>query len=112
MDNQFKGYRFDEAYQLQNVSAPVLNYSKLKNILVSKNIDVEFESLLSTNNTMFLDQTEKVPHVVFVSFPRCGNTFTRKLFENITGVATGSGQKSNLCPTMALTILSFKGESI
>ena len=94
-----------------------MKYSNLKCLLLNdpKNNQDEitnFENLVKENGTIFFDKSEKVHHVLLVSFPRCGNTFTRKIFENITGVTTGSDFNTDNCPTMALTILGFKGESV
>jgi hypothetical protein len=38
----------------------------------------------------FLDKSVKMPGVAFVSYPRTGNSFLRKILEDLTGIFTGS----------------------
>jgi hypothetical protein len=51
----------------------------------------EYESLIS-GKTKFLDSKVNMVgnRVAFASYPRTGNSFLRKILENITGVFTGS----------------------
>jgi hypothetical protein len=51
----------------------------------------EYESLIS-GKTKFLDSKVNMAgnRVAFASYPRTGNSFLRKILENITGVFTGS----------------------
>ena len=51
----------------------------------------EYESLIS-GKTKFLDSKVSMlgNRVAFASYPRTGNSFLRKILENITGVFTGS----------------------
>lgn len=51
----------------------------------------EYESLIS-GKTNFLDSEISMigNRVAFASYPRTGNSFLRKILENITGVFTGS----------------------
>lgn len=51
----------------------------------------EYESLIS-GKTKFLDSEVSMigNRVAFASYPRTGNSFLRKILENITGVFTGS----------------------
>ena len=50
--------------------------------------------------------------ISYASWPRSGNTFLRKYFENITGIATGSDQFMKFTLNMALQFQGFKGEGI
>ena len=47
---------------------------------------------LSLDNSRFLDESvATIGHKIgFCSFPRCGNSFMRKLLELCTGIVTGS----------------------
>lgn len=51
----------------------------------------EYELLIS-GKTKFLDSKVRMEgsRVAFASYPRTGNSFLRKILENITGVFTGS----------------------
>ena len=87
----------DEAtHCLIPVSAPTLNYDEVKNLLLSKpgeNVDKikEFEELLAKNNgSLLLDGKVEAPKAFFTSSLRSGNTFSRKLYEQIFGIASGS----------------------
>lgn len=93
-----------------------MNYSHLSSILASKEIDSDeiktFEYLADSNHPMYLDGSVQVPKIAFASLMRSGNTFFRRLVENITGVATGS----NICTGSSLSLGfvagGFKAEGI
>ena len=48
--------------------------------------------------------------VSYSSYPRCGNSFLRKYFENITGVVTGTDMSLEF--NVELQLMDFKGEEI
>jgi hypothetical protein len=59
---------------------------------------------------MFLDG-ESIDNVIFASFPRSGNTFTRKYLESITGIVTGADNHPLMSLfTMGTALPGFKGE--
>lgn len=59
---------------------------------------------------MFLDG-EQVDSVLFASFPRSGNTFTRKYLESILGVVTGADNHTLMSLfTVGCSLPGFKGE--
>jgi hypothetical protein len=60
---------------------------------------------------MFLDDKCEVPHVLYVSFMRSGNTFLRKYLESMTGIVTGSNCPNVFTVNFALAIAGLKGES-
>lgn len=70
----------------------------------------EFESNILKYGSMFLDETSKVNKVAFASYVRSGNSLTRKYFEDITGIVTGSNQDNRYVRNFALTLCGFKGE--
>lgn len=70
------------------------------------------DHLLSSNYSLFLDESERVPKIAFASLMRSGNTFCRKLTESITGVATGSNFMNTSSLQMSFVIQGFKGETI
>jgi hypothetical protein len=61
---------------------------------------------------LFLDG-EAIDNVIFASFPRSGNSFTRKYLESILGVVTGSDNHTLMSLfTMETSLSGFKGEFI
>jgi hypothetical protein len=50
--------------------------------------------------------------VTYSSYPRSGNTFLRKYFESISGLATGSDQVMKFNLNVVLQFSGFKGEGI
>jgi len=50
--------------------------------------------------------------VALVSYPRCGNTFLRKLLESSTGIVTGSDSRPNRILTASLLSYGFQGEGV
>ena len=77
--------------------ARTVNYTQLVNILKSKDQAVFVENAWIWDGTFhFLDQTEVIGngghcnHIMFSSFPRSGNSFLRRLVEQLTGISTGS----------------------
>ena len=63
----------------------VLNYDKLMKLLKSKDLDSEevkqFDAEWEKYGSRFLDKQVLVPKVAFTSFPRSGNSLTRRLVE-------------------------------
>ena len=79
----FTGYRVDEVNTLHPTSAPTLNLSETKQLLLQK-VDDEKSSefvknILKNNGSLLLDEKEQVPHLFLTSFPRSGNSFTRSI---------------------------------
>ena len=71
--------------------ARTVNYTQLVNILKSKDKAVFEENAWIWDGTFhFLDQTEVIGngghcnHIMFSSFPRSGNSFLRRLVEQLT----------------------------
>ncbi len=61
---------------------------------------------------MFLDG-ESIDNVILASFPRSGNTMTRKYMESILGIVTGSDNHTLMSLfTMETSLSGFKGEFI
>ena len=59
---------------------------------------------------MFLDRRSKVPKIIFASLMRSGNSFFRKLIEQVVGVATGSNLMNNALLNFMLCAGGLKGE--
>ena len=110
-----EGYTYKE-YKVVPTTAKTVNYHKLVEILCSKD-----ESLMEENawiwdgHNYFLDgkvhlnDSSIANHVQFTSFPRSGNSFLRRLIENVTGIETGS----TMPPVLAciFPIIGMKGET-
>jgi hypothetical protein len=61
----------------------------------------EFENSL-VNGSLMLDGAPKDDKITFASFFRCGNTLTRKYFEAVTGISTGSIMLNDSIPNFTL----------
>ena len=61
------------------------------------------------DGTVHLNDPSIANHVQFTSFPRSGNSFLRRLIENVTGIETGSCMPAEL--TALMPIIGMKGES-
>lgn len=73
---------------------------------------IAFEKELAEWGPMFLDG-EAIDNVIFASFPRSGNTMTRKYLESILGICTGSDNHTMMSLfTMETSLSGFKGEFI
>jgi len=85
-------------------------------IFLSKETDTEeikqFEEITAANRPMFLDETINTPKIAFASLMRSGNTFYRRLFEEVTGVASGSNIELMSSPQLGFFAQGFHGESI
>ncbi len=73
--------------------SPVINFHQLKSLLLSKDHE-KFNELvvLISYSCKFLDEQTPMDgnRVAFTSYPRSGNSFLRKILEQVTGVFTGS----------------------
>jgi len=112
----FSGYVMDpERKTLQAGTNPTLNWDETKKLLLSKTWTPEDEATFEDklkNGSLLLDGAPKSDRIAFSSFLRSGNTLTRRYFEGITGIATGSiMMNSNLC-NFALFQPTFKADAI
>jgi hypothetical protein len=76
-----------------NQETPVLNFNKLKSLLLSEGTSkIDEYRALTSKGLLFLDKKEDLVgnRVALASFPRTGNSFLRKILEQITGNFTGS----------------------
>jgi hypothetical protein len=76
-----------------NETTPTINFDFFKELLLSIDFSrqQEYDALIS-GECKFLDKKSEMKgdRVAFASFPRTGNSFLRKILEQITGVFTGS----------------------
>lgn len=101
---QDRGYQLDNLKRLRAVTARKVDFDLLYRILSSSD-----EQMLKDHAWIFedcqtypkflasADQSESGKsvtstgnHVAYVTFPRVGNTFMRKIFQNVTGLFTGA----------------------
>lgn len=71
-----------------------------------------FEKLYHENGAMFLDEQVEIPHICFASLMRSGNTFYRRLIEQISGLVSGSNIMTQTSLCLSFVIQGFKGESV
>ena len=69
----------------------------------------EFRKLVD-GDTKFLDRSEEFGKIAFVSYPRTGNSFLRKLLEQVSGVFTGTDNSLDF--TLTLQQSGMLGEEI
>ena len=79
--------------------APVVNFNQLKELLLSKDLSRIGElEWIASEPARFLDNSIDMTgnKVALTSYPRSGNSFLRKLLEDVTGITTGGEQKRDL----------------
>ena len=79
--------------------------SYIKYTLLAKSADAE-------RTMCFLDGTDYGNKVAYVSYSRSGNTFFRKLLEQVTGIFTGSDNSLDIGLAYQLQHSGFTGEGI
>lgn len=114
---QFEGFQFNKETKLmERTTAPALKWSEIKNLLLSKEWTQEqhdeLEAKLKQYGPLELTGDERVEKVAFSSFLRSGNTLSRKYFETITGISTGSVMHNRRIGNFALFKPGFKHEGI
>ena len=60
----------------------------------------------------YLDASESVPRIGFITYPRSGNTFFRNFFEKITNVVDGQYFKNEVLASISLQLTGLKGGGI
>lgn len=65
-----------------------------------------------TTPPRFLGRTIDHEKVLLVSYPRCGNSYARKLLEGATGIVTGSDSRPNRPLAASLIRFGYVGEGI
>lgn len=121
MIESFEDYELDTNFQLiPKQQKNTINFHDLKNLLLSPANQAKKQSFIDcaknkTLNAKFLDEKVKisgVERVIYSSVPRSGNSFLRKLFEQISGVSTGSDVSLKNILNLSLQQIGFKGEEI
>ena len=101
--HKFPGYTLDKKMLIVNESDVDVDLDELKELLLSK--DLEYyrtnKEKLFGNQTRFLNK-KPIKNITYASYPRSGNTFLRKYFESITGIATGSDMVMKFSLNIAL----------
>ncbi len=65
---------------------------------------------MKSHGSVFLDGSEPISKIGFTAYLRSGNSMTRKYFEDITGIVTGSNMDNRFTRNFALSLCGFKGE--
>jgi len=88
---RYEGYDINKQQFVVNSKDDVLDLDVLKKLLTSTDLDQydHIKSQIYGKTSRFLNGEESM-NIAYTSFPRSGNSFFRKLLENVTGVATGS----------------------
>jgi len=89
----FPGYILNKNLKLfPGPEIPTVKFSDLKTLLLSKDLARNKELDWTQKEMRFLDASETLEgdRIAFLSFPRTGNTMTRKYIESVTGIFTGS----------------------
>ena len=91
-----------------------LNFDQVLRILRSKDLQsdevLKFEEEVKKHGSRLLDKTIDVPKVALATFPRSGNSLTRKLIEVVSGIATGANIMNFMHMNFSLGTQGFKGE--
>jgi hypothetical protein len=93
----------DHLRLVASANTPTLNFDQIKELLLSKGDERMDEYLKIINNEIkFLDKKCDLigNRVTLATYPRTGNSFLRKILEQITGVFTGSDMSLNLTITL------------
>ena len=108
---KFPAYIFDDRLRLvPGPLAPVVNFNKLKELLLSKDLSRVSELAHADQGEFrFLDRKVNLTGnmIAFQSFARCGNTFLRRFLEQITGIFTGSDM--NITQTFNEAMMGLMG---
>ena len=85
------GYKIGIDGTVEVTSARKINFKNLTDLLKSKNKTLfEQAQWIWDGDFKFLDGEPLPSKIAFNTFPRSGNTFLRKLIEQITGISTGA----------------------
>ena len=86
------GYKLDQEGIVRPDTAITINFEDLKRVLLSRDEkDMVQNEWMFEGPSKFLDGSSlNGNRVGYVTYPRMGSTFSRKYFEEISGVTTGS----------------------
>lgn len=93
METDYAGYELgSDERTLVAKTARTVSLKDLKKVLLSKDMkDYEDNRWMFEGGAKFLDGEDiDGSRIAMVTYPRTGNTFLRKLLQEITGIATGS----------------------
>lgn len=93
MHRQYPDYILDKDLKLlPGPYTPVVNFNELKEILLSTDLSKDDLLAWTKMGLRFLDNKVELAgnRVAFQSWPRTGNTMTRRYLEKISGIYTGN----------------------
>ena len=115
IEHKFPGYTLDSENIVKNVSDKVIDIEEHMEFLTSRN-ESDLSKYEQTKANLFAHARflsgKPAKAITYTSYPRSGNSFLRKYFENITGIATGSDQFMKFTLNTSLQYAGFKGEGI
>lgn len=89
----FPTYRLTDGLRLvPGPDTPTVNFTQLREILLSEDLTRNEELSWTKGSLRFLDASVEMDgnRICFASFPRTGNSMTRKYIEEVTGIFTGT----------------------
>ena len=98
-----------------NESDRVIHMDHLLALLRSKDLDryqSQKELFFGNQARYTTGNSQEQMQVVYATYPRSGNSLMRKIFENVTGTATGSDQVLKHSSNVALQFCGFKAEGL
>jgi hypothetical protein len=113
METDYNGYGLGaDERTLVAKTARTVNLKELKKVLLSKDMSLyEENKWMFEGGAKFLDGEDiNGSKIGMVTYPRTGNTFLRKLLQEITGIATGSDQHADIVYSFQMN--GLKGEGI
>jgi hypothetical protein len=90
---QYPTYQLDDRLRVMpGPDTETVNFAKLKEILLSKDLSRNEELAWISKGLRFFDgKSDLTGHrICFSTFPRTGNTMTRKTIETVCGIYSGS----------------------
>eukprot|EP01038_Epipyxis_sp_PR26KG_P007558 gene7558-10299_t len=101
---------YKELYALgsTNKSAFVM-FLRQRNLLVFVKQSLKNDNLIKSR---FLSKYSSHDRILLVSYPRSGNSFMRRIIEDITGIVTGSDSRPNRTLSASLLRFGYQGEGI
>ena len=106
-----EGYKINKDGTVAVTTAPTLNFRNLTEMLKSKDAALfEQAQWMWNGDFKFLDGEVLPSKIAFNTFPRSGNSFLRRLLEQVTGISTGATVQ--LHTSTSLQCMGLKGEQI
>lgn len=113
MNRLYLGKSLNEKLQVDGGNK--ITFRQMKRVLLSRgegNDEIKKLKMQLDSGSCFLNGGGLENRVICASVPRSGNSFLRRLLENITGIATGSDVSLRSILNLTLQQIGFSGEEI